>query len=161
MGLAMISQKFLKGVPQRRIDGVAEGIHQFTNFSKGLDYDFAKLTKFYTLLCENILSEQKRIGGDFAIAHAVLTREIRDHIRNILGTKLVFVVLHMSKEDQEARIKARHGDAKSFVERLVKMYDLFEPACEDESNTINCMITKDMTRDDVIEKIIQLVKQNS
>ena len=42
--LAMISQKFLKGVPQRRIDGVAEGIHELNNFMKGLDYDFSKLS---------------------------------------------------------------------------------------------------------------------
>ena len=158
--LAMISQKFLKGVPQSRIDGVSESVHELTSFSKGLDYDFKGLVNFYTLLCENIISEQKRIGGNFAIAQAVATREVRDHIRNLLGPKLIFVVLTMTREDQENRIKARHGDAPRVVEKLVKMYDLYEPAGEDEPNTINCVITKDMTRDDVTDKIISLVKES-
>ena len=42
----------------------------------------------------------------------------------------------MSKEDQEARIRARHKNADHFVDKLIKMYDFYESAGEDEPNTI-------------------------
>ena len=66
----------------------------------------------------------------------------------------------MSKEDQIERIKGRHGNEEMFVNMLTKCYDFFEPAGEDEPNTIPLLITKDMTRDDVVDKIIQLVKNH-
>ena len=156
--LAMISQKVLKDVPQYRIDGVAEGVHQIINYSQGKDYDFDKLCNFYTLLCQNIESEQERIGGNFAIAQAVGTRKVRNHVRNQLGPNLIFVILHMTKDEQKDRIRARHGDAESFGESLEKCYDLYEPAGEDEPNTRHCLITEDMSREDVTEKILQLVE---
>ena len=158
--LAMITQQFLKGVPQDRIDKVFEGVQQLRDFSQGKHIDFEKLCNYYTSLSENIKSEQKRIGGNFAIAHAAATRKIRDHLRKILGPNVIFVVLYMSKEDQEARIRARHKNADHFVDRLIKMYDFYESAGEDEPNTIQCVITKDMSRDEVIQKITLLLKEN-
>merc|ERR1719189_1608863 len=103
----MIGQKFLKGVPQYRIDGIATGLASFLNFIQGREYDEVKVADFYRLMSEDIAREQKRIGGDFAIAQAVPSRKFRDVIRNQLGPKLVFVVLHMTKEEQIARVKAR------------------------------------------------------
>ena len=46
----------------------------------------------------------------------------------------------MSREHQEARIRARHKNADHFVDRLIKMYDFYEPAGKDEPNTIQCVI---------------------
>ena len=160
--LAMIGQKFLKGVPQYRIDGIATGLASFLNFIQGREYDEVKVANFYRLMAEDIAREQKRISGDFAIAQAVPSRKFRDVIRNQLGPKLVFVVLHMTKEEQIARVKARHGDSNDSVnDRLSNMYDFFEPAADDETNAIHCGITKDMTREDVAEKIIRLLKEHS
>ena len=156
--IAMCAQKFLKGVPQHRLDTVASGMPEFMGLLDGKEYDFEKLCKLYSLMSEDIAKEQRRIGGDWAVAHAVPTRKFRDHIRKQLGTNLIFIVLHMTKEDQIARIKGRHGNEETFVNMLTKSYDIFEPADEDEPNCIPLVITKDMTRDDVVDKIIRLVK---
>ena len=121
--------------------------------------DYEALEKSYELLCEDISSQRKRIGGDWVIAQAVPTREIRKRIRSKLGPNLLFVVLHMTKEDQAARIRARHGDQEDFVNVLTKMYDLYETAAEDEPNAINVVIPKDMTRDEVVEEILKAVEQ--
>ena len=66
----------------------------------------------------------------------------------------------MSKEDQVAWIMARHKNADYFVDMQMIMNQFYEPAGEDESNTIQCLITKEMSQDGVIEKIIRLLKEN-
>ena len=155
--LAMMSQKFLKGVPQERIDDITNGMDEFLDFIEGKDYDFEKVSKFYSAMCVDITNEKNRIGGDWAIAQAVPTRKFRDHIRKELGPNLVFAVIHMSKEDQMARIKARHGEEESLGDMLTKCYDSWEPAADDEPNTIHVPVTRDMTRDDVFEKVLRLI----
>jgi len=157
--LAMFGQKFLKDVPQDRIDTLAEAQSQFINMTEGKEYDFNLVAKFYTSMSKDIEKEQKRIGGDFAVAQAVPSRKFRDHIRGQLGSNLIFAVLHMSKEDQEARIKARHGDEDTISGMLTKIYDIYEPAEDDEPNAIHVLVTKDMTRDDVVQKVIRLLNE--
>ena len=83
-------------------------------------------------MSEDITKEQERIGGDWAVAQAVPTREVRDRIRSQMGPNLIFVVLHMSKEDQTARIKERHGEEENMIAMLTKMYDAYEIAAADE-----------------------------
>ena len=157
--LATFSQNFLTGLPQERIDLVASARSNFMDVLQGKEFDFEKMCKYYTILSEDINKEQTRIGGNFAVAHAVPTRKFRDHIRNVLGSNLIFVVLHMTKEDQISRIQARHGKEERTVQWLTKSYDMFEPAAEDEPNTISLVITKDMSRDDVVDKIVELVER--
>jgi gluconate kinase len=159
--LATILQNFMKGVPQERIDVVANSLTGLLDLCQGREYDFETTAKFYTFLCKDIAREQKRIGGDFAIAQAVPSRKFRDHIRSQMGENLVFAVLHMSKEDQLVRIKARHGEANEAIDMLTKCYDVFEPAAEDEPNTIHVIVTKEMTREDVADKIIRLLHEHS
>lgn len=72
--LAMMSQNFLSGVPQERIDIVADGYNNFMAMGDGQEYNYEKLSKFYTAMAENVAAEQKRIGGDFVVAQAVPTR---------------------------------------------------------------------------------------
>ena len=158
--LAMMSQKFLKGVPQDRIDVVADAMTNMADMCEGRDYNHEKAAKFFIFMCKDIAREQKRIGGDFAIAHAVPTREFRDHIKDQLGEKIFFAVLHMNKEDQFARLKARHGEEFEASEMMSKMYDLYEPAADDEHNAIHVLITKEMTREDVVEKIIRFLNDH-
>ena len=65
----------------------------------------------------------------------------------------------MTREDQEARIKARHGTENSSVnDMLLKCYDVYEPAGEDEPNTLDVLVTPEMTRDDVVNKILNMLK---
>ena len=159
--LASFSRNFLSGVPQERIDLVATGRRSFVEMIKGNEYNFDQLCKFYTSLSEDIKNEKKRIGGDFAVTHAVPTRKFRDHIRKVLGFRVIFVVFHMSKENQLKRLQARHGNDDPAVQRLTECYDLFEPAAEDEPNTISLVINENMSRDDVVEKILELVSSHN
>ena len=158
--LATATQNFMKGVSQERIDVVADTLPGLLDLCQGKEYDFEKTAEFYTFLCKDIAREHKRIGGDFAIANAVPTRKFRDHIRSELGENLVFAVLHMSKDDQRARIKGRHGDQNEATEMFDKVYDVFEPAAEDEPNAIHVLVTKEMTREDVAEKILRLLNDH-
>lgn len=57
------------------------------------------------------------------------------------------------------RVKTRHGDEKSMTEMLTKMYDLYEPATEDEPNTIGILLTRDMSRDEVVDEILRLINK--
>ena len=63
----------------------------------------------------------------------------------------------MSKDNQLKRLKARHGNDDTALQRLTKCYDVFEPADEDEPNTISLVINENMSRDDVVEKVLKLV----
>ena len=156
--LAMFGQNFLKEVPQDRIDAVADGADSIKDLMQGRDYDFIKYSTLYNFMCKDIAREQNRIGGNFVIAHALTTRKIREHVRSHLGQNLIFVILHMSKEDQLARVKIRHGEEASYmIDALTKSYELFEVAAEDEPNAINIHVTKEMTRYDVANKIICLL----
>ena len=70
------------------------------------------MKSYYAAMAQDIGSEKKRIGGDFAIAHVILTKEVRDKMREWLGPDLIFVHLEMSQEDRRARVMDRHmGEA--------------------------------------------------
>ena len=160
--LATVKQKFLKGVPQERIDAISQCMSDFQAMFKGEYYDPENVIMLYSAMCEEIARERKRIGGDFVVANAVPSRAFRDHIRKYLGPDLIFVVLDMTKEDQMARLKGRHGDGEGsevFIDLLKKSHDLYEPAQKDEPNTFAILVNKDMSRDDVVEQILQLLQK--
>merc|ERR1712080_145257 len=111
-----------------------------------------KIEEFYKEMCEDLVRERMRMGGDWVVAQAVPTRRIRDMMKKLLGPDVIFVVLRMSSEDQKERVKQRHGDgeeAQGALEMLTKANKLFEPATEDEENAVDVLITTEMTRDDV------------
>ena len=47
----------------------------------GNDYDKEVMMEFYRHMAGDIASEKRRIGGDFAIAHALFTAEVRAVVR--------------------------------------------------------------------------------
>ena len=155
----MFAQNFIMGVPQEKIDISCEGGSNFLAMAAGQKHDFEKVCAFYVAISDDVAKDKKRIGGDWAISQAVPTRALRDRIRETLGSDLIFVVLHMTKEDQHDRLKARHGDDEALSEMLSLFYDFYEPAGEDEPNAIHLLVTKDMTKDDVADKILQLVEK--
>ena len=158
--LATVKQKPLKGLPQERIDAVNKGVKDFMKLVEGKEYEVDNVNVFYTAMCKDIAKERKRMGGDWVVAQAVPKRVFRDNIREQLGPELIFVVLHMSKEDQKKRIVQRHGDqAGGINDWLIKLYDLYEPATEDEPNAINVVVTSDMSRDDVVQKILKMLPE--
>ena len=117
------------------------------------------LNPMYKHMANHVVMQRKRFGGSMAIAQAVFSRTQRDKLRKIIGPDLVFIVLNMTKECQRKRIKGRHGDTMpdSFLEILYKYAELCEPAGEDEENAFNLTITEDMSKSDVIQKILEIV----
>ena len=90
------------------------------------------------------------------MAHAVATRGSRDYLRKLMGPDLVFVVINMTRECQKERLKERHGE--SVGDLMEKMFNLYEPAGEDEENAFNIMIEDNMNADNVIDKVMDIIK---
>ena len=53
----------------------------FGDIMAGNEYDKEIFNQFYQHMGEDIKREKERIGGDFAVAHVVVTREVRDVLR--------------------------------------------------------------------------------
>ena len=94
-----------------------------------------------------------------AVAQAIYSRKQRDSMRKILGPECTFIVLNMSRECQKKRVTERHGEDanEDFMNMLIKFAAMYEPAGEDEENAYNVEITEDMSREDVIQKILDIV----
>ena len=109
---------------------------------KGEDVDFhddensVKLHKLFELMCEDIKKERKRVGGDWAIASAMLfDRKMRQIIRQkfetyfiivynyifrtFLGPDLIIIVLTMTEENTKKRIEKRHRGSQQAVDRNI------------------------------------------
>jgi len=155
--LGVSKQKPLKGCSKERIRAAENGLPSMMKMMARKEYDMEPILVFYSSLCQDILNERKRLGGDFAITQAVATKEMRDHIRAELGPDLVFVILNLSKDEQEDRAKGRHSGQAEFAEFLSDAHEFFEPAAEDEPNTIEVEITRDLTREDVRKQILDKV----
>jgi len=148
---ALIMAKSLKGVPKEKKEAVEQSMKEWIKLLKGEeDYN---LEEFYTLLCENIIHERKRVGGDWVVAQAVPTRRLRDLIKTVLGPELLFVVLDLEKEHQKERLRPR---IESFGEDVANswMGMKYEPAEDDEENAFDLKITREMELDDVVGRIL-------
>ena len=122
--------------------------------------DFDVLVKpLYQAMTDDIKKQKKRLGGDFAIAHAVATRVSRDFIREELGDEVVFVVLNLTSECQVNRIKGRHGEElEGGVEMMGEMFKLYEEAEGDEPNAVNVIIEEKDTPQLVLEKVLKAIE---
>ena len=96
-----------------------------------------------------------------AVAQAIYSRKQRETLFKIVGPDLVFVVLNLTKNCIKKRLEERHGDTldDKLMGMLINFADMCEPAGADEKNAYNVYITEDMTPDDVIEKIQEIVNQ--
>ena len=102
----------------------------------------------YESMAKDISKQSKRLGGNMAVAQAIYSRKQRDDMRKILGPDCVFIVLNMSNECQKKRVLGRHGDSmnEDFLNLMIKLARMYEPAGADEENAYNVEITEDMTR---------------
>ena len=144
---------------QEKSQPIFEEIQRTGEFNDGMA---ELLDGFLKYIAKDVLHQNKRLGGRMAVAHAVFSRKQRDSMRKILGPECVFIVLNMSRECQKKRVLARHGSQggpldDSFLNMLIKFAEMYEPAGEDEENAYNVTITEDMDREDVIEKILEIV----
>ena len=120
-----------------------------------------KLQPLYNGMAKNIANHRQRLGCNMAVAQAIYTRKQRETLFKIVGPDLIFVVLNLTKNCIKKRLEERHGDTlnDALMGMLLKMADMCEPAGSDEKNAYNVYITEDMTPDDVIEKIQEIVNQ--
>ena len=111
------------------------------------------------IMAKDILRQKERLGGDFAVAQAVVSRESRDLLRSRMGPELVFIVLNLTKECQNKRISARHPgeEQKVFADILHKVFEAYQPAGEDEENAYNVTIDETQTPDDVMKKVLDVI----
>ena len=134
----------------------------FQDLSKGSKIDLEKSSNFYKHVAMNVKHEKERIGGDWIVAQAVPKRSLRDLIRKHLGPDLIFVILNLSKETQKQRIEARNGgddnDNAGVTEWIAKMFDQFEEKQDDEPSTVSIDVSADMTQDQVVNKILNLIQ---
>ena len=94
------------------------------------------------------------------MAQAVPTRNLRDIIRKSLGKDLIFIILSLEKETTLERLTKRQGDgeaAKGIIDFCLKLETFYETKGLDEENTFDITITNEMTPNDVIEKILEIV----
>ena len=112
---------------------------------------------FLKLLAKHVIQERKRLGGNMVVAQAIFARNHRKFLREIIGPDLVFMVLNIEKDHQVRRMKKR-GENENIPEKFLKMQikyaEICEPASEDEKNAFNIDITEEMTKEDVVKKIL-------
>ena len=120
-----------------------------------------KLQPLYNGMAKNIANHRQRLGCNMAVAQAIYSRKQREILFKIVGPDLIFVVLNLTKNCIKKRLEERHGDTlnETLMGMLMKVADMCEPAGSDEKNAYNVYITEDMTPDDVIEKIQEIVNQ--
>ena len=125
------------------------------------DEHIEKMQPMFDLMAKDIIHQRKRLGGNMVIAQAVHSQKQRERMRKIIGPDLVFIVLGMSRECQKKRIMGRHGEdfPETFLNIMIKMAEIYEPAGAEEENAFNVVITEEDSRDDVLQKIVDIIKE--
>ena len=117
--LAQVNQKILKGPgAEERKAMIKRTSSMWQNLMAGKEFNTELMLEFYELLALDIRREKERIGGDFAIATVILKKEAREHIRKILGSDLVIVILNMAGEERRERVLGRHGGDINTADRM-------------------------------------------
>ena len=108
------------------------------------------------IMCREVAKQHKRLGGDFAVAHLVMSKKSRDFCRAACPN-VVFITLALTENCQQKRLEGRHAgqNAKPFQ----KLFQDFEPAGDEEENAYKVMISEDMTKDDVLHKVLEIIRR--
>merc|ERR1719320_2422299 len=156
--MGQMYQKILKGPGmEERLALMKKLGPVWDNLMTGKEYDKEAMLEYYRHLAADIAREKTRIGGDFAIAHVLLSAEVRAAVREVLGPDLIINVLTMNSADRRDRILARHSGDVSAADMLDEFEKLMEGVKEDEQNTIELQVNGKMTRDDVVTEILKKV----
>ena len=145
----------------------------YLNIYEGKQPNQLLAENFYVLLCEDIIKERLKLGGNWVINQAVYTRKSRDVIRDIFGEEFKFVILLMDPELQAQRLGKRctigFGEAgklsgevsedamEEAKKEMTKFTKGFEAVQPDEPNTLALNITEDKSVKDVADKIMEFV----
>ena len=164
-GFTQFGTKALSGIPQERTKVVNTALTDgYTKLFKGEAVAEKVWEDFYELLCQDILRERGKLGGDWVIAQAAYTRTARDIIRRKMGGDLILVVLETEQESLQIERLARRAankeemteeeleSSKNMVKGYVGCHDTVQ---EDEPNTFKVMVTADMTAADVANIVLE------
>jgi len=108
-------------------------------------------------MSRDVALQRKRVGGNWVIAQAVPNRALRDVIRQELDSEVFFITLTLTTDDLKNRIRGRHGDNEMVVNMFIDICKKFEPVEVDEPNGANIVVTEEMTKDEVMNKVLELV----
>ena len=108
------------------------------------------------IMCREVAKQHKRLGGDFAVAHLVLSRKSRDLCRAACPN-VVFITLALTESCQQKRLEGRHAGQNA--DPFKKLFQDFEPAGDEEENAYNVTISEDMTKEDVMQKVLEIIKR--
>ena len=70
---------------------------------------------------------------------------------------IVFIVLNMTEGCRRARLKGRHNSDGELPDNLSKLFQEFEPAGGGEENAHNVEVSEDMTREQVLDKVLEII----
>ena len=114
---------------------------------------------FFKAMSKDIATEKRKIGGDWVVAFAAPTRKIRDVIKEECNA--IFVVLTVSEETQKQRVSGRHAEDDSRVsEWLTSMQKGFESVQADEKDAYELIITPELGKYDIAQKVLDLIKDD-
>jgi len=143
-----------EGADERR--KVSEkGVGAWMKLLKGEEHDSEVIEAGFKEMFKDIVRERTRLGGDWAIAGVLLTSSLRKIARTELGADLEIVLLEMTVEGQEERIRVRHDGNQHAVEMMRAIYDLVEPAEPNETKTKTIKVSAEMTPQHVAAQIIE------
>jgi len=158
----------LSGIPEKRKEicrlALEEGYRKILE-KKG-EVDPKIWDDLYNILCDDILKEREKIGGNWVVGQAVYTKAARDLIRSRLGEDLIFIVLESGEEDlQLERLAKRYlGEGEVTEEareetkkKLEQHAGGAEPVEEEEKNTFVIQVTKAQTPEDVVKKVLNFM----
>ena len=75
-----IQANFFQGLSKEHYEDLSKGMREFEKLSSGNvnDVNWEKLKPIYGRIAEDIGFQKKRIGGNFVVANAVTSREMRN-----------------------------------------------------------------------------------
>ena len=127
------------------------------------ELDEVQGARAYKYMSECVGYERKRIGGDWAVAQAVPTRQLRDVIRKNLGNnKVVFILIGLDTEATRKRLNKRHGESEeglAMTDFLMKVNSFYELKAVDEENTYDVIVTNEMNPTDVVQKMMEIINE--
>merc|ERR1719427_995517 len=158
--MAQMYQKVLKGPGMEERQAMLKKTRNiFGDILAGKDYNKEQLLEYYGHMASDIAREKRRIGGDWAIAHVLVSADVRAFMREKLGSDLIIVVLTMSSSDRRHRILSRHKGDTNSADIMDQFEKVMEGVKENEPNTIELRVNSSMTRDEVVTKIFQKVRE--
>ena len=152
-----------QGITQENEDRVQDVNEFYMKMSEKQELDEEQGGRAYRYMSECVGYERKRIGGDWAVAQAVPTRRLRDVIRKNLGNdKVVFLLIGLDTEATRKRLNKRHGESEEglvMTDFLMKVNSFYELKAADEENTYDVIVTNEMTPNDVVQKMMEIINE--